>query len=115
VTEHLSRPDGHCQSQLTKTLPLLRHIAANDVSTCRERADVHNVPRADPVPAHGVVATLMKTGLDLAAVYAHYRKAAEQALTNEQLVEVDRRLLQEHSGPGRPTVIGLDVAPNAVG
>ncbi|MGH3361518.1 MAG: hypothetical protein ACRDOM_03580 [Nocardioides sp.] len=65
--------------------------------------------------SYGVVATLMKTRLDLAAVYAHYREAAEQALTSERLVEVDRRLLQEHSAPGHASVIGLDVAPNAVG
>lgn len=62
--------------------------------------------------SYGVVATLMKTNLDLAAIYAHYRVAAEQALTSEQLVDVDRCLLQEHSGPN---IIGLDVAPSAVG
>src|SRR5680860_344982 len=65
--------------------------------------------------SYGVVATLMKTTLDLAAVYAHYRDATEQALTSEQLVDVDRGLLQEHPEPGSPTVIGLDVAPRAVG
>lgn len=65
--------------------------------------------------SYGVVATLMKTKLDLAAVYAHYREARELALTSEQLVDVDRRLLQEHLEPGSPTVIGLDVAPGAVG
>src|SRR5680860_1705576 len=65
--------------------------------------------------SYGVVATLLKTKLDLAALYAHYREATEQALTSEQLVEVDRRLVQEHLEPGSPTVIGLDVAPCAVG
>lgn len=65
--------------------------------------------------SYGVVATLMKTELDLAGVYAHYREAAEQELTREQLVEVDRRLLQERPVPGAPTVVGLDVAPNAIG
>ena len=65
--------------------------------------------------SYGVVATLMKTRFDLAAVYSHYREAAEQALTSEQLVEVDRRLLEEHAVPGHASVMGLDVAPNAVG
>ena len=65
--------------------------------------------------SYGVVATLLKTKLDLAALYAHYREATEQALTSEQLVEVDRRLIQEHPEPESPTVIGLDVAPCAVG
>ena len=54
----------------------------------------------------------MKTKFDLAAVYAHYREATEQALSSEQLVDADRCLLQEHSGP---IVIGLDVAASAVG
>ena len=43
---------------------------------------------------------------------AHYREATEQALSSEQLVDADRCLLQEHSGP---IVIGLDVAASAVG
>lgn len=64
--------------------------------------------------SYGVVATLLKTRLDLAAVYAHYREATDQALTSEQLVAVDRRLLHDHADPGSPTVIGLDVAPRAV-
>lgn len=64
--------------------------------------------------SYGVVATLMKTGLDLAAVYAHYREAAGQGLTPEQMVEEDRRLLQQHAAPRGAEVIGLDVAPNAV-
>ena len=62
--------------------------------------------------SYGVMAMLMKTKLDLAAVYARYREATEKALTSEQLLDVDRCLFQEHSGP---TVIGLDVAANAVG
>ncbi len=81
----------------------------------RGTADARRSRVLDVCCSYGVVATLMKTKLDLAAVYAHYREAAEQALTCEQLVDVDRRLLQEHPGPGGATVIGLDVAPNAVG
>jgi hypothetical protein len=65
--------------------------------------------------SYGVIATLMKTQLELTALYEHYRQAAEQGLTREQLVDVDRGLLQKHSGAGSPAVIGLDVAPNAVG
>jgi len=80
----------------------------------RRTANTHRPRVLDVGCSYGVVATLMKTDLDLAAVYAHYRQAAEQALTPEQLVDVDRRLLQEYAGPGTPAVIGLDVAPNAV-
>lgn len=65
--------------------------------------------------SYGVVATLMKTELDLAAIYAHYREATEQGLTLEQLINVDRGLIHEHPGADSPTVIGLDVAPSAVG
>lgn len=81
----------------------------------RGTADARRSRLLDVCCSYGVVATLMKTKLDLAAVYAHYRDAAKQVLTSEQLVDVDRRLLQEHTRPGRATVIGLDVAPNAVG
>lgn len=65
--------------------------------------------------SYGVVATLMKTDLDLAALYAHYREVDGQSLTSEQLVEVDRRLLREHARPVQPEVVGLDVARHAVG
>jgi SAM-dependent methyltransferase len=64
--------------------------------------------------SYGVVATLMKTGFNLTQVYEHYREAAEQGLTSDQLVEADRRLLREQSQPGDAHVIGLDVAANAV-
>jgi hypothetical protein len=81
----------------------------------RDAADVRRSRVLDVCCSYGVVATLMKTKLDLAGVYAHYREAANRGLTFEQLVDLDRRLLQEHPGRGRATVIGLDVAPNAVG
>jgi hypothetical protein len=81
----------------------------------RGAADARRPRILDVCCSYGVVSTLMKTKLDLAAVYAHYREAAAQALTSEQLVEVDRRLFQEHPEPASPSVIGLDVAPNAVG
>jgi len=80
----------------------------------RGTADARRSRLLDVCCSYGVVATLMKTTLDLAAVYAHYRDAARQVLTSEQLVDADRRLLQEHPAPGLATVIGLDVAPHAV-
>lgn len=64
--------------------------------------------------SYGIVATLLKTDLDLAAVYAHYRRAEARSLTPEELVELDRRLLRERRRAGAPAVVGLDVAPNAV-
>jgi hypothetical protein len=80
----------------------------------RGTADARRPRVLDVCCSYGVVGTLMKTELDLAAIYAHYREAAQHALTAEQLVDVDRRLLQEHLGSRSPTVIGLDVAANAV-
>jgi len=64
--------------------------------------------------SYGVVATLLKTDLALADVYAHYRDASDRALTSAHLVDVDRRLLHEHRRSDSPTVVGLDVAGNAV-
>ncbi len=80
----------------------------------RGTAHSHEPRILDVCCSYGVVATLMKTGMDLAAVNAHYREAAAQGLTPEQLVDVDRRLLKDHPGPGRATFVGLDVAPNAI-
>ncbi|MDN5894315.1 MAG: hypothetical protein L0H93_09850 [Nocardioides sp.] len=80
----------------------------------RGPTDVRRQRILDVCCSYGVVATLMKTGLDVAALTEHYRTAAAQDLTREQLIEADRRLLQEASVPGRADVIGLDVAANAV-
>lgn len=77
-----------------------------------ERRDQHRV--LDVCCSYGVVATLLKTDLDLAAVYAHYRQAEAGSLTSGELVELDRRLLQERHRLRAPTVVGLDVAPHAV-
>lgn len=64
--------------------------------------------------SYGVVATLMKTDLDIGDVYAHYGSAATQSLSPERLAELDQLLLAEHGQPGAPEVVGLDVAQNAV-
>lgn len=64
--------------------------------------------------SYGVVATLMKTHLDLSDVYAHYRGAASQSLSRDRLVELDQKLLADHARPGGPEVVGLDVARNAL-
>ena len=64
--------------------------------------------------SYGVVGTLMKTTLDLTAVNNHYRTAADHELTAEQMVDADRLLLKENRAPDPATVIGLDVAPNAI-
>ena len=78
--------------------------------------------RSAPEPArlldvccsYGVVSTLLKTELELADVYEHYREATELDLTPEQLVEADQRLLKEHALPDTAAVVGLDVAAQAV-
>lgn len=64
--------------------------------------------------SYGVVATLLKTGLDIADLYAHYRDPAVQALLPGQMVHVDKRFLHEHQRAHVPQVLGLDVAGNAV-
>ncbi|HZW43189.1 MAG TPA: hypothetical protein VFF32_02185 [Dermatophilaceae bacterium] len=64
--------------------------------------------------SYGVVATLLKTDLEIGDIYAHYRDAATQSLSSEQLAAADQRLLLEHYRPGSPHVVGLDVARNAV-
>ncbi len=64
--------------------------------------------------SYGVVSTLMKTELDLADIYDHYREAAEQDLTTVELIEADQRLLKEYAVPDPAVVVGLDVAANAV-
>lgn len=64
--------------------------------------------------SYGVVSTLMKTELDVADIYDHYREAAEQDLTTVELIESDQRLLKEYAVPDPAVVVGLDVAANAV-
>jgi|AntAceMinimDraft_5_1070358.scaffolds.fasta_scaffold15012_1 hypothetical protein len=64
--------------------------------------------------SYGVVSTLMKTELDIAEIYEHYRKASEADLTTAELIQADRRLLKEYAVPDPAIVIGLDVATNAV-
>jgi hypothetical protein len=81
----------------------------------RGSGDGHRPRVLDVCCSYGVVGTLMKTKLDLAAIYRHYREAADRGLPSEQLIDADRRLLEEYAEPGSPTVIGLDVATNAIG
>lgn len=64
--------------------------------------------------SYGVVSTILKTGLDIKDLYAHYGDPETQSLSAEQLIAADRRLLQEHRQPDAPDVVGLDVAENAV-
>lgn len=64
--------------------------------------------------SYGVVSTLMKTELDIADIYDHYREAAEHGLTTAELIEADQRLLKDYAVPNPAAVVGLDIAANAV-
>ncbi len=78
-------------------------------------ADNEYLPKIlDVCCSYGVVATLLKTDLEMGDLYAHYREAAAKSLSAEQLVAADQRLLVEHYRPGAPHVVGLDVARKAV-
>jgi SAM-dependent methyltransferase len=80
----------------------------------RAAEDNHRPKVLDVCCSYGVVATLLKTDLDIGDLYAHYRSAATRSLSSEQLAAADQRLLLEHHRPGGPHVVGLDVARNAV-
>jgi hypothetical protein len=80
--------------------------------TARAADDQRRPTVLDVCCSYGVVATLLKTDLDLGDVYAHYRDAA--TCSTAELAAADRHLLQEHSRPAAPFVVGLDVARNAV-
>lgn len=80
----------------------------------RAADDIQPPKILDVCCSYGVVATLLKTDLDLGEVYAHYRGAATESVSSEQLAAADRRLLMEHHRPGAPYVVGLDVARCAV-
>ncbi len=76
---------------------------------------VERTPRLlDVCCSYGIVATLLKTDLDITDVYAHYSKAATESLSLEELVAADRCLLQERGRADAPHVVGLDVAQSAV-
>lgn len=64
--------------------------------------------------SYGIGGMLLTTDLRLKDLYAHYREATELALTRDELLPTDRKLLSEHRKPEPPRVIGLDVAEPAV-
>lgn len=64
--------------------------------------------------SYGVVATLMRTDLEMSDIYEHYAAPGAQSLTPEELNDVDRHFLMEHSKPGAPELVGLDLAQRAV-
>lgn len=64
--------------------------------------------------SYGVVATMMKTGVGIETLTKHYCEAKTQELTRDELLEIDRKLLQEHGGSAPFDVVGLDTAGNAV-
>lgn len=55
---------------------------------------------------------LLNHGIDLADLYEHYEHLEGAAA--EDIAEIDRRWFAEHSRPDPVSVIGLDVADNAV-
>jgi len=100
--------------QLDYTIP--QHGADVFAQLLRMQAadDNHRPKILDLCCSYGVVATLLKTDLDIGDIYAHYRDPATATLSSEQLAAADQHLLLEHHRPGAPHVVGLDVARHAV-
>lgn len=63
--------------------------------------------------SYGVGGALLKTDLNLDDLYAHYREAAQEGLTEDKLMRADIDLLERHRVPNSPRVLGLDVADQA--
>lgn len=64
--------------------------------------------------SYGVVGALMKTDLSFDDLTDHYRDHDERGTSRQELIDADRRLLQERRRPDAPRVIGFDVAQNAI-
>jgi hypothetical protein len=65
--------------------------------------------------SYGVNAALLRSELDLDALYAHYLDDALTSRSSAEVAERDRRLHAEVVRDDAPTVLGLDVAGEAVG
>lgn len=64
--------------------------------------------------SYGASGVLLKTDLRLTDVYEHYEQAIAAGWSEEDMLRVDTELLEEHLLPDAPTVLGLDIAENAV-
>jgi hypothetical protein len=64
--------------------------------------------------SYGASGVLLKTDLRLSDVYDHYEKAIAAGWSQGEMLRVDTELLDTHRLPDAPTVLGLDIAENAV-
>jgi len=64
--------------------------------------------------SYGINAALLACDLSLDDVYRHYADPALADLEPERLAEADRRFYAEHRLPDAPTVLGLDLAAEAI-
>ena len=64
--------------------------------------------------SYGIVSTLLKTGLDMSDVYAHYARPEIVAMATEDLQRADAAFLAAHRRQQDLRVIGLDIAESAV-
>lgn len=64
--------------------------------------------------SYGASGVLLKTDLRLDAVYEHYEKATAAGLSEGEMLRADTDLIERHRRVDAPTVLGLDIAENAV-
>lgn len=65
--------------------------------------------------SYGILGMLLKTTLQIHELADHYQEHSRLGTPVEDLVDADRRLMQQYARPGAPQVVGLDIAASAVG
>ncbi len=65
--------------------------------------------------SYGINAALLNHRIDLADLYRRYRSAELKSLTRDELVDRDRRYFDKVRHPRPLSVLGVDVAANALG
>ena len=80
----------------------------------RERGHAGTSTMLDLCCSYGVVGALMTTDFTFQQLTEHYRDHEKRGTSSEELLEVDRQLLQTHRRADAPRVIGLDIAQNAI-
>ena len=79
-----------------------------------EVTDAQDPTVLDVCCSYGIGGALFKTDLELDQLYAHYASPLLEDAPSEHVMDLDRKLLEQHLLADAPTVIGIDIADQAV-
>lgn len=80
----------------------------------RERIDEAHAVVTDLCCSYGINAALMNHDLEMDDLFEHYADPRLDGCTKEQLLAADSQFFEERRNEDRVTVIGVDIAANAV-